>query len=139
MIKTLYIDDSQQELQKYKNKFEEDDRTRDRFRIITRNSPKSARDYKQIYQDYAELVLIDVDLTRPDSEGNVTGISGLTLSTELRQRFADAPIVLFTRPKVFTAQDYPERTLSTPFPESRSRMCSCPSSSKPVTSMSLSC
>ena len=112
MIKTLYIDDSQQELQKYKNKFENDERTKDKFKIITRNSPKAARDYKQIYQDNPELMLIDVDLTRPDSEGNVTEISGVTLSTELRQRFPDAPIVLFTRPSVFKAQDYPERTLS---------------------------
>ncbi len=72
MIKTLYIDDSQQELQKYKNKFENDERTKDKFKIITRNSPKAARDYKQIYQDNPELMLIDVDLTRPDSEGNVT-------------------------------------------------------------------
>jgi len=109
MIKALYIDDSQQELERYKNKFESDDRTKDRFRIITRNSPKSAPDYKQIYQDNPELMLIDVDLARPDSEGNVTDISGLTLSTELRQRFPEAPIVLFTRPNVFKAQDYSER------------------------------
>lgn len=112
MIKVLYIDDSQQELERYKNKFESDDRTKDRFRIITRNSPKTDRDYKQIYQDNPELMLIDVDLTRPDSEGNVTDISGLTLSTELRQRFPEAPIVLFTRPNVFKAQDYSERILS---------------------------
>jgi hypothetical protein len=112
MIKTLYIDDSEQELQKYRNKFERDERTKDKFTIITRNSPKTDQDYKLIYQDNPELMLIDVDLTRPDSEGNVAGISGVTLSTELRQRFPDAPIVLFSRPSVFRAQDYPGRILS---------------------------
>ena len=112
MIKTLYIDDFQEELQKYRTKFETDDRSRNRFIIITRNSPKSAQDYREIYKDYPELMLIDVDLSKPDSEGNVTGISGVTFSTELRQRFPEAPIVLFTRPSVFKVQDYSERTLS---------------------------
>ncbi len=112
MIKTLYIDDSQQELQRYNKKFESDDRTKDRFRIIMRNSPKSAQDYKQIYQDYADLMLIDFDLAKPDSEGNITDISGLTLSTELRQRFPDTPVVLFTRPKFFKEKDYSVRILS---------------------------
>jgi hypothetical protein len=112
MIKTLYIDDSQQDLERYNKKFETDDRTKDRFRIIMRNSPKSAQDYKQIYQDYADLMLIDFDLAKPDLEGDATNISGLTLSTELRQRFPEAPMVLFTRPNIFKAQDYSVRILS---------------------------
>lgn len=112
MIKTLYIDDSQEELERYKNKFESDYRTKDRFRIVTRNSPKSGPDYAQIYQDHPELMLIDVDLARADLAEKVTDISGLTLATQLRQKLPEAPIVLFTRPNVFKVRDYSERILS---------------------------
>ena len=112
MIKTLYIDDSEQELQKYRSRFNTDSRSKDEFTIIAHNSPKSAQDYSQLYEDYPELILVDVDLSIPDSEGKVAGISGIALSTELRRKFPDAPIVLFTRPSVFKARDYPERTLS---------------------------
>ena len=51
---------------------------------------------------------MDFDLTKPDSEGNVIGISGVSLSTELRQKFPDVPIVLFTRKSVFKIENYSE-------------------------------
>jgi hypothetical protein len=51
---------------------------------------------------------VDFDLTKPDSDGNVIGISGVSLSTELRQKFPDIPIVLFTRKSVFKIRNYSE-------------------------------
>lgn len=105
-IRTLFIDDDDRELKKYKLRFEADDRSKNRFKVITWNTPKSIKDYKEIEKERPELILVDFDLTRPDADRNVIGISGVTLSTELRQKFSDIPIVLFTRKSVFKIENY---------------------------------
>lgn len=105
-IKVVYIDDSSRDLQKYKAKFEADERAKSRFAIIPRNSPKSPEDYNRIGQENPDLLLVDYDLSMPDENGKVSGISGVTLTTELRQKFPDMPIVLFTRKSVFKVQEY---------------------------------
>jgi CheY-like chemotaxis protein len=105
-IKVVYIDDADRELQKYKAKFEADERTKGRFVIMPHSSPKSSQDYNRIRQAKPDLLLVDYDLSIPDENGNVIGISGVTLATELRQKFPEIPIVLFTRKSVFKVQDY---------------------------------
>ena len=105
-IRVVYIDDVDSELRKYKAKFEMDERAKGRFIIIAHNSPKSPADYAQIGEANAELLLVDHDLSIPDASGEVIGISGITLTTELRQKFPEIPIVLFTRKSVFKIQDY---------------------------------
>ena len=105
-IRVVYIDDSSRELQKYKTKFEADERAKSRFAIILHSSPKSPEDYNRIGEANPDLLLVDYDLSIPDEKGKVIGISGVTLSTELRQKFPDMPIVLFTRKSVFKVQEY---------------------------------
>lgn len=105
-MRTLFIDDDDKDLRKYKQRFEADDKSKNKFKIVPRNTPKSTKDYKEIEKDRPELILVDFDLTKPDADGNVIGISGVTLSTELRQKFSEIPIVLFTRKSVFNVQDY---------------------------------
>jgi len=105
-IKVAYIDDSSGDLQKYKVKFESDERAKSRFVIILHNSPKTSDHYNRIGQTNPDLLLVDYDLSMPDENGQVIGISGVTLTTELRQKHPDIPIVLFTRKSVFKVQDY---------------------------------
>jgi len=114
VVKILYIDDDERELKKYELKFRDDTRTKDRFKLITKNTPKNKSDYEALMKISPGLILIDFDLTKPDSNDDVIGISGVTLSTELRQKFQDAPIVLFTRKSVFNINSYSDikQTLS---------------------------
>jgi len=114
VVKILYIDDDERELSKYELKFRDDKRTKDRFKLIKRNTPKNRSDFDGLLKTKPSLILLDFDLTKPDSKGNVIGISGVTLSTELRQKFPDVPIVLFTRKSVFNIDNYSDikQTLS---------------------------
>jgi hypothetical protein len=105
-VSIVYIDDVSDELRKYESKFRTDPRAVGRFTIKTFNSPKSPADYDHIIGMAPELLLVDFNLDIPDENGQVIGISGVTLSTELRQKFHEIPIVLFTRKSVFNLQDY---------------------------------
>lgn len=114
VVEILYIDDDERELKKYELKFRDDTRTKDRFKLITKNTPKNKSDYEALMKISPGLILIDFDLTKPDLNEDVIGISGVTLSTELRQKFPEVPIVLFTRKSVFNIDDYSDikQTLS---------------------------
>ena len=105
-IKIVYIDDVESELLKYKGKFEADKRTKDRFTITVLNTPKSQGEYESINKANPDLLLVDYDLATPDNKGQVIGFSGVTLATELRQKFPEIPIVLFTRKSVFKIENY---------------------------------
>ncbi|MFH1671840.1 MAG: hypothetical protein ABIF87_00195 [Pseudomonadota bacterium] len=105
-IKVVYIDDVDTELRKYKSKFSTDERTKERFVIVTHNTPKSPEDYTHITEAKPELLMVDYDLSVPDKNGDVIGFSGITLTTELRQKFPEVPITLFTRKSVFKIQNY---------------------------------
>lgn len=105
-IKTIYIDDDPRELIKYETKFKADDRFKNRFKIVPKGTPKSPEEYEQIKKENPELILVDFDLTIPDANGKVIGISGVTLSTEIRQKFPEIPVVLFTRKSMFNIQNY---------------------------------
>lgn len=105
-----YLDDDVQELGKFKRKFEEDVRCERRFQVATWIIPKSKEDYEKIRRGRPEIFLVDFDLSRPDEDGNVIGISGVTLTTELRQKYPEIPIVLFTRKSVFRIHDFSDKT-----------------------------
>lgn len=105
-IKIIYIDDDKKDLKKYRRKFGEDERTRDRFKIITMKSQNLLEEMGEVKKNNPELILVDFDLSMPDEDKNVNLISGLTLSTELKQNFPEVPIVLFTRIEKFKIEDY---------------------------------
>ncbi len=97
-IKTIYIDDEDSELRRYKRKFENDENAKNQFEIITLNSQKEIGVLlNEVKNKNPELILVDFDLTKPTKEGLLIGISGLALSTALREEFPDVPIVLFTK------------------------------------------
>lgn len=102
----MYIDDDKAERSKYKSRFENDDRTKERFVIVTYNAPKLSDDYARIAAENPELLMVDYDLSVPDDNGQVIGFQGIALATQLRQQFPEVPIVLFTRKSVFRLQDY---------------------------------
>jgi len=83
------------------------------FSVTPCNTPKSAGDYSRIISEKPDVILVDYNLDMPDENHNVIGISGVTLSTELRQRLPEVPIVLFTRRNVFNMEDYFNRKQDT--------------------------
>ena len=107
-IKTVFIDDNQDDLQKYKEKFEEDERTKNLFNIIPISENKIEKIKEEIKKENPDLLLMDFDLTKPIGDICI-GISGVALSVELRESFQEIPIVLFTRKDVFNIETYPSR------------------------------
>lgn len=111
-VKTVYIDDDDKELKKWKRKFEDDERSKERFEIIPINSQESGLiDLLNIIKTKKpELILADFDLSKP--KNNVLlGISGTTLSSAIKEKFPDTPIVLFTRKSVFNIERYSRQVL----------------------------
>jgi len=96
-IKTIYIDDEDGELKKYKRKFETDDRAKNIFEMVILNSQKDIGDLiEDVKYENPELILVDYDLAKP-KDGLLIGVSGVALSTALREEFQEVPIVLFTK------------------------------------------
>ena len=111
-IKTIYIDDDDTELVKYERKFEEDAWAKERFEIATIDTQKKVVDLiNEVEKENPDLILVDFDLAKPKNDV-VLGISGTSLSTALREKFPEVPIVLFTRKSVFKIEKYPPRVLS---------------------------
>lgn len=100
-VKTLYIDDVSTERNRYKRKFDSHPKSKDRFELIATDTPKSNEDYDSIKRISPDIILVDHDLSRPDANGNVIGISGLTLIAELKQHYPKIPLILFTKKSVF--------------------------------------
>nr|WP_321496608.1 hypothetical protein [uncultured Methanolobus sp.] len=101
IIKTLYIDDVLRERNRYKYNFEENDFAKENFELTVIDTPKSTNEYDSIKKLSPQLILVDHDLSVPDEAGNVIGITGLTLITELKQYYYNIPIILFTKQSVF--------------------------------------
>jgi len=96
-IKTIYIDDEDDDLNKYRRKFETDDRAKNIFELVILNSQKGiGKIIKDVKKENPELILVDYDLTKPKDD-LLIGMSGAALSTALREEFQDVPIVLFTK------------------------------------------
>lgn len=112
-IKTIYIDDDDEELRKYERKFEEDERTRDRFEIIKINAQRDNIGdlLSEVEKKNPGLILVDFKLSIPKN-GVLIGISGAPLSTALREKLPEVPTVLFTRPDLFKIEQYSRRVLS---------------------------
>ena len=112
-IKTVYIDDEDSELRRYKRIFENDENAKNQFEIITLNSQKEIRTLlNEVKTENPELILVDFDLTKPTNEGLLIGVSGVTLSTALREEFPDVPIVLFTKIDFLNIQKLNPKVLS---------------------------
>jgi len=111
-IKTSYIDDEDMELVKYERKFGEEERAKHRFDIATIDTHRKIGDLiNEVEKENPELILVDFDLTKPKNDV-LLGISGASLSTALREKFPEVPIVLFTRRSVFKIEMYSPRVLS---------------------------
>lgn len=111
-VKTVYIDDEDKELKKWKRKFEDDERSKELFKVVSINSQKQTIDELliEIKTTKPELILVDFDLSKPQND-ILLGISGTTLSTALKEKFPDTPTVLFTKKSVFKIEKYSRQAL----------------------------
>ncbi len=103
--KIVYIDDDERDQKKYKTKFEADAKSKNKFEIVAINTPKTPQDYDSIIRMNPDLLLVDYILDIPE-EDKVIGVSGVALSTELKQKIPGVPIVLFTRKTIFGPKNY---------------------------------
>lgn len=111
-IKTVYIDDEDGELRRYKRGFESDENANRQFEVITLNSQKEIGILlDEVKAENPELVLVDFDLSKPTDEGILVGVSGVTLSTALREKLPDVPIVLFTKIDFLNIQKFSPKLL----------------------------
>ncbi len=112
MVKTVYIDDEDKELKKWKRKFEDDERSKELFKVVSINSQEQTIDeLLSKIKTTTELILVDFDLSKPKND-ILLGISGTTLSTALKEKFPDIPAVLFTKKNVFKIEKYSRQALS---------------------------
>lgn len=111
-IKTIYIDDEDGELKKYKRKFERDDWAKNIFEMAILNSQKGIGDLiEDVKNENPELILVDYDLSKPKDD-LLIGMSGAALSTALREEFPEVPIVLFTKIDFLRIQKLNPKVLS---------------------------
>ena len=111
-IKTIYIDDEDSELRRYKGKFERDDCAKNIFEMVILNSQQGIGDLiEDVKNENPELILVDYDLAKPKDD-LLIGMSGAALSTALREEFPEVPIVLFTKIDFFRIQKLNPKVLS---------------------------
>jgi hypothetical protein len=111
-MKTVYIDDDDRELQKYKSIFETHGNSRDKFEIIPIKAQKGFEQLiKEVKSENPQLILIDLKLEKPSESGKVFETSGAPLSTAFKELFPDIPIVLFTKQDLFGEKIYPNQVL----------------------------
>lgn len=111
-IKLIYIDDEDNDLKKYRRKFETDDWAKNIFELVILNSQKGIGNIiENVKNENPELILVDYDLTKPKDD-LLIGMSGAALSTALREEFQDVPIVLFTKIDFLRIQKLNPKVLS---------------------------
>ena len=112
-IKTVYIDDEEEELRKHARIFENDERAKNLFEIVAVNSQKGMGVLvKEVKSENPELILVDYRLDKPTKDGVLIGLSGAALSTALREEFPEVPIVLFTKIDFLGIQTFNPKVLS---------------------------
>lgn len=101
--KIIYIDDVEEELDRWKNFFEKETSAIGQFEILAMNS--NSFDYEQIKRHNPDLILLDYDLSKSLTD-RLLNIRGTALSTQLREWFQDLPIILFTKKSIFNTGRY---------------------------------
>ncbi len=99
-INTIYIDDKKEDLDRYKRKFVSNEKTKNIFDLKTYQAQDFLEHLEGLSKDNIDLFLVDLRLDKPFKD-EITELSGASLSTVLREKYTDIPIVLFTRKSVF--------------------------------------
>jgi hypothetical protein len=105
MYKVFYIDDDQSQLDEWSTFFGNQSSFSENFKLCPQLAQTLTPEFKDLKCDEPDLILIDQDLTKP-LDGTVIPIKGVALSTALRERFQERPIVLFTNKSVFDMKTY---------------------------------
>lgn len=112
-MRTVYIDDDDKELQKYKLIFETHDTSKNKFEIIPVRAQKGFEQLiKEVKNLAPQLILVDLKLEKPSESGEIFETSGAPLSTAFKEIFPDIPVVFFTKQNLFGDKIYPNQVLS---------------------------
>ena len=113
-LNILYFDDEQSDLDRYGDLIDENS-TSNYTLIVEKLLGTIVKKNPDILDNRSpDLILADFDYSHVDSNGDVLGMNGVTLSNLLRQKFPHVPIVLFTRKPYEQRTDFPhnEATLA---------------------------
>ena len=112
-MKTVYIDDDEKELQKYKSIFETHEISKNKFKIIPVKAQIGFEQLiREVKKESPQLILVDLKLEKPNEFGEVFETSGAPLSTAFKEIFPDIPVVFFTKQDLFGEKIYPSQVLS---------------------------
>ena len=112
-MKTVYIDDDENELQKYKSIFETHENSKSKFEIIPVKAQIGFEQLiRKVKNESPQLILVDLKLEKPNEFGEVFETSGAPLSTAFKEIFPDIPVVFFTKQDLFREKIYPSQVLS---------------------------
>jgi CheY-like chemotaxis protein len=100
MKKILFLDDNEQDRRIYKKRLSR------RFEVLIEEIPESIEDYIRISCEKPEVILLDYDLSIPNKKNQKSCVSGVPLSIELRQKYPDIPIILFTKKSLFNINKF---------------------------------
>ncbi|WOF15980.1 hypothetical protein F1737_04320 [Methanoplanus sp. FWC-SCC4] len=104
-IDIVFIDDDKVDLDRYFDIFEKG--LASKFKI-TRNPitiDEINKNLSKLESFNPDAILVDYELIRPDSNNNVLGINGVSLSMNLRKIYSNIPIFLFTNTKMSNSRE----------------------------------
>ena len=112
-MKTVYIDDDEKELLKYKSIFETHENSQNKFEIIpVRAQIGFEQLIREVKKESPQLILVDLKLEKPNELGEIFETSGAPLSTAFKEIFPDIPVVFFTKQDLFGEKIYSSQVLS---------------------------
>lgn len=107
IIKILYIDDKKSELALYGGLIEEFKESGHSLIVEQKVGTQFLKNPRVFDEDKPDLILVDFVFSDVDEQGHVLGMNGVTLSNQLRQKFPDVPIILFTREEYERGEGFP--------------------------------
>lgn len=112
-MRTVYIDDDENELKQYENFFKTHHKAKNKFEIIKINAQQEFEQLiKEVKAKRPQLILLDFKLEKPNSSGDVIEISGAPLSTAFKEIFPDVPVVFFTKLGLFGEKENSQKIYS---------------------------
>lgn len=106
-INILYFDDEQPDLDRFGALIEENSSSHYNLIVEKIIGTMVKKNPNNLDNRSPDLILADFDYSHVDSEGDVLGMNGVTLSNLFRQKFPHVPIVLFTRKPYEQRADFP--------------------------------
>jgi hypothetical protein len=106
-LNILYFDDEQTDLDRYGDLIEENSPSGYTLKVERMIGTALIKNLNILDTKFPDLILVDFDYSNVDTNDEVLGMNGVTLSNLLRQKFPHVPIVILTRLQIEQRADFP--------------------------------